>query len=269
MSLQEGAWGLPPVLQGLEREVLNALMQDESKILSILNDDGTINEWKLDQLRRDLHLPPRGFRPSGDEFRGGFLPNPGMYNDNHYGYGDEDRYSGQFSPDIEPPSFGHNMQRNESFPRARVSRWSAPASETSHDLLASSNDIYGLWENEGVIPWQREGRGAQFREASVPTIDKYGPGGGGSGGSGFLREDRNRFSADDDAGRKRVRPQKTNTPCKFFNTPKGCQFGSKCAFGHYAESSAPERAPVQGSLGGVPKRSRFSPPATMTDSFAL
>ena len=258
--------------------MLTVLMQDESKILSILNDDGTINEWKLDQLRRDLNLPPRGgFRPSGDEFRGGFLPNPGQYidNNNHYGYGEDDRYSGQFSPDLEPSSF-HPMHRIESMSRPRMSRWSAPADSAHGNLLGSDSDMF-----QDRQPWQREGRGGgggQFRDSlktSNNMNDKYGP------GDGFLNDDRNRFGPGDDAGRKRIRPQKTNTPCKFFNTPKGCQFGSKCAFGHYAESSnggggsggggsgtsLSDRAPVQGSLGGVPKRSRFSPPATTADSF--
>jgi hypothetical protein len=30
-------------------------------------------------------------------------------------------------------------------------------------------------------------------------------------------------------------PTKAATPCRFFNTPKGCQFGDKCAFGHFRE----------------------------------
>lgn len=32
---------------------------------------------------------------------------------------------------------------------------------------------------------------------------------------------------------------KSATACRFFNTPKGCQFGDKCGFGHFAASSNP------------------------------
>lgn len=43
------------------------------------------------------------------------------------------------------------------------------------------------------------------------------------------------------AQRRRFPTTKAATPCRFFNTPKGCQFGDKCAFGHFRDD--PELAP--------------------------
>ncbi|MCL4419489.1 hypothetical protein M1146_05310 [Patescibacteria group bacterium] len=37
--------------------------------------------------------------------------------------------------------------------------------------------------------------------------------------------------------------RKASTPCRFFNTPKGCLSGDKCPFGHFGNISVPTYAP--------------------------
>jgi hypothetical protein len=63
------------------------------------------------------------------------------------------------------------------------------------------------------------------------------------------------------AGQKRFPTTKASTPCRFFNTPKGCQFGDKCSFGHFlgvrSLAEMPPLAPVGGG-GGIPDS--FAPP---------
>lgn len=39
---------------------------------------------------------------------------------------------------------------------------------------------------------------------------------------------------------------KAATPCRFFNTPKGCQFGDKCAFGHFRDDEPDSPPPSFG-----------------------
>ena len=55
---QELIDSLPECLRGLEPELLFALVQDENNILEILNDDGTVNEYKVMQLRHKLNIRP-------------------------------------------------------------------------------------------------------------------------------------------------------------------------------------------------------------------
>lgn len=68
--------------------------------------------------------------------------------------------------------------------------------------------------------------------------------GGGGGRSGSGSGSASRFPT-----------TKASTPCRFFNTPKGCMNGDKCPFGHFLDTASSSMSGMGGMSGGGSGRS--------------
>jgi hypothetical protein len=144
---------LPPILRGLEPELLMLLVQDTSHLMAILNRDGSVNIEKLNALRTSLSRPVINTVPI--------------------------------------PRDLHN-----------VPMWNRTVTNTSFDVRPT----------EAFQPHH-------IRESYYPQVVM-------------------------DSNRGATHPKKLSKaaskaaiPCRFFNTAKGCQFGDKCAFGHFLDEN--------------------------------
>jgi hypothetical protein len=94
-----------------------------------------------------------------------------------------------------------------------------PAQSSSYEFDYDYNDPYGF---------SRSGGGNYHDRPMVGWNGGYDAPAGGRGTSMVDLRDRRHA-----APQGRFPTTKAATACRFFNTPKGCQFGDKCSFGHF------------------------------------
>jgi hypothetical protein len=199
---------LPDSLRELEPELLLLIVQDEQRIGYILNDDGSVSDIRVQQLRNEL-LPKAPTQTAqvmaggGSEVNGAkggnrlpAAPLPGTWEYEQEQRQRQSRFSGN-----QPPVPGRSeFSYQGNFNRAGQSGLGVSMSDTPK--LSTSNGV-----------------GADLKKTRKPI------------------------------GR-------SSTPCKFYNSSKGCQFGDRCAFGHFSadvdqrppaprfeSSAAPSRIP--------------------------
>ncbi|CAK9253182.1 unnamed protein product [Sphagnum jensenii] len=247
--LQVVLQSLPLSLQALEPEILMLLRQDETNIVAILNDDGTVNDWKLNQLRESIRAP--NLAASG--YRGENLYIDRAAYQNRY----DDANMGAH---LRSHQQSYSDVRNDYAPQRTRTRFSAPINHpnvssipygdfsrnTQNDTSYSNRPLDSGW-----IP------SALSNEPSYLDNNI-------SYNSNSLKSSLNshEFSVDfesEEAKKKRKFPStKASTPCRFYNTPKGCQFGDKCAFGHFNDSKGATGMKFN-TAQQSPKKSKFTP----------
>lgn len=236
---------LPYSLQTLDPHTLRILTQDPALVQSILRPDGSVDEINLAAFKRSVGAIDYAHGPHG---------------------------AAHFAP--EGPRYGDAGQRR--------SRWGGGA-EAPIDPYRAVPD-----------PYARSMPGPALAPAPAPyefdyDYDPYGPprGGGGAGGPpvygdrppahgphggwngdydeplgpvGGRPPDLQPAGGRSGPGQRRFPTTKASTPCRFFNTAKGCQFGDKCAFGHFlGVSSLNDLQHVTGAVD------QYAPPAGLPD----
>jgi hypothetical protein len=235
--------------------LLLALVQDESKIMAILNDDGTVNDWKVDQLRYRLNLPIPEHRLNYDSNMYLNRPFNNIYNnDSNY----QVRYS---LPDYN--SQESQFHRNPT-QRPRT-RWGTPVQDlanynaqnlSSHIVDDRYNPSKSMWNDNSNQPsfFNQNTTKPSFRTAYGQNNSEltYRP------PDDSLRSD---VPVEDPLSIKKRKygPKAGTMPCRFFGTAKGCQFGDNCAFSHNIEGRM--NTPVSG-LVGTAKKTRYGPSTT-------
>ena len=196
---------LPYILQTLEKNTLRSLLQDPEALQSILRHDNTVDELSLSAYQRNLYMENNA-RERTSRF-GGYEPTGAGLD------GDGARRSrwavdGAGPPGGYPPSQPYNFDYDYGDTYAPPRAGSVGFNEYDRPPAA--------WGNPGYD--------------APPAVR---PGG---------------LSMMDMRDRRHAAPQgrfpttKAATACRFFNTPKGCQFGDKCSFGHFLPNDAPPRA---------------------------
>lgn len=292
---QEMINSLPDCLRGLEPELLAALVQDESNILEILNDDGTVNEFKVAQLRVKLNLPTgHNFLSTDNYMRMSYNGNTNAsdrYDSSRYipAAAAAQQYDQQFEGGFTQAVGSGGMMRNSydiSHQTAeagsvggttRVSRWSAPTAaggEQSHATAPQqqqqqSSAFFSMLEQNLGPPGMMAGRsitpiGTNYNQANLQR-QRVGAGGGrmkrdldssavGRGGSS-IGSSSSQGGIGDAKRAKKFPANKGTVACKFYGTPKGCQFGDKCSFIHATAADAAGSARGHsGAAAGAPQR---------------
>lgn len=199
---------LPYSLQTLDMNVLRSLLQDPEALQSILRHDNTVDETNLAAYQRSLYMESNA-RDRSTRF-GGYEP------------------SGAVGSDMDG---------------ARRSRWAVDATGPSGGYSPSQPYNFEYDYGDAYAP-PRVGN-VGYNEYDRPPAPWGNPGydvapGGRPGGSLSVMDMRgdHRHAAP----QSRFPTTKAATACRFFNTPKGCQFGDKCSFGHFLPNDAPPRA---------------------------
>ncbi len=168
---------IPSQLHGLEPALLQVISQDESRMMSLLNADGSINLVQVQQLRNSLQASS--------------APPPVLSLPPHVGV---------LPPPITPGGVVSTGRAGSRFSR-------------STDSSGSTSRF-----SSAAPPTVTAGLPAQMTEAP-PTVVSAG------------QPQVTRMVPGVDAGRLNARKR---TPCKWFLSPKGCQNGDACTFGHFA-----------------------------------
>ena len=242
---------LPEGLRRLEPELLTYLIQDETHIMAILDEDGTVSDWKIDQIRQRLNLPTAmsvdgyGFNGTNAERSGYEQPYDGT----------ESRFEGLDYADSNPaPRRKSRFTSAETVPFSSSSS-AAPYNDRSQRYRdapgrpdeynpnepSSAYEPSGYGRDRGA-----RGRGSEYRESASFTNQKtssssssssshYEPSRSGPS-SGPGSRGQSRSSGADDKQKNDNKKRKLNysgtKPCRLFKTAKGCPFGDKCAFAH-------------------------------------
>ena len=278
--------GLPECLQDLDPETLKLLVQDVANFQAILDDDGSVNPFKVDMLRRgELVLPslqlPHIIEQQLQHHNNSMIHSFDLHNTETPMYLDPlptfQQQQQRFDPifddrrpvplyDGPPASMGyqpaHALDLDDRYvaPQPLVrGNFTLHSRETPGFVIEHSVDSNASHRPLAVAPRLAPTLG------SVPAASLYGDdlerGASSSRSSvgGFHREsnrsfDTNRLTgqANDEFGfvsksGKRFPTTKAATPCKFYNTSKGCQFGDKCAFGHFDEAVSSSTSSLQSS----------------------
>lgn len=251
----------------MEPEVSQWLSQN-NQVDSIVFPDGSLNYSRIDEIRNIVFGPMIMY---------GQAPNSSYYEQSLHTYGSKDH--GVFVADMQTPSF-----------QGRRSRWSSPADNMVHqspyhDSPGSTLGFNLASDDTSTLSWHngKDHRGGEnnFRNFGIMSdLGHYGPppedlqgmsmdfrpmgghgsgyhGSGGGGGNRGFQDGARETRMESDRKRKMLH-NKGRVPCKYFNTPKGCQFGAKCTFAHNDESG-PTNVASRGSNQDFQalKKSRF------------
>jgi hypothetical protein len=270
---------LPPSLRNLDRHFLQLLVQDEANVTFILNDEGEVDQGRLELLR--LKLVPemqslgrdRDDRgqfydqyPPPQDFNGNQPPHfrdPPQFRDAHGGSGSNMHMQG--GDNVYNPNDMVGNDRQNAGPGARKrtrfsGRDDAPIIGQDQGQFHENNPHHfreqGGHQDQG--PYSSEDHqnkqqfdGRQQFDQNQQSQDMYDD---RSGGSDQRRRD------DAAMQQKKFPTTKAAASCRFFNTRKGCQFGDKCPFGHFIEDLPPPGARGPGQdRGPGPDRSGPGP----------
>jgi hypothetical protein len=217
---------LPPSLQALDIHTLRMLVQDPALVQSIIRADGSVDEINLAAFKRSVGAEP-------------------MYGIGHFGpegahYDNGGQRRSRWGGDA-PPSDPYHAPD----PYARP----APASyEFDYDY-----DPYGPPRGAAPVYADRPPPALHDRW-NAEYIDPLGPGPGP--GLGGRPQDLPPVGGRSVQNQRRFPTTKAATPCRFFNTAKGCQFGDKCSFGHFLGVS---------NLNDLQQVDSFAAPALVPD----
>jgi hypothetical protein len=261
---------LPAALRNLNRQFLQLLVQDEANVVFILNNDGEVDQGRLEELR--LKLMPEGRerddksgfynqpQPHTQGFNGGAgqRPNQGMQGDfappnrqQHKGPGARKRSRFSVRDDLShQPDVGGQAQFQDPM---------QPMHTSYRDQGRQDQGSYGpVGQDMHQMPLAMDDNQQAYNQYQQPP-DAYDP--------HFNSDQRRRNELQRDEQQKKFPTTKAAAPCRFFNTRKGCQFGDDCPFGHFMEdtSAAPSgmRAPESGPSSYSP---RGGEPANMGPS---
>ena len=237
---------LPEGLRQLEPELIAYLLQDEKHIMAILDEDGSVSDWKVNEVRQRLNLPTTmSYAIDGYGFNGASTERSGHEQPNN---GTERRFEGLDYADSNPAP--RRKSRFSSAETSPSSSSAAPYNDRSQPHRDRRPDEYNPNEPSSAYEpsgYDRDrgaaGRGTEYREASYTnqrtssssSSSRYEPSRSGPS-SGRGSRDQSRSSGGDDKQKNDNKKRKLNysgtKPCRLFKTAKGCPFGDKCAFAH-------------------------------------
>lgn len=213
LALQKIVTQLPYALQALDFSTLRALVQDAAALQAVLRPDGSVDQFNLAAFQRNLG----GGRERVSRF------------DSYRG-----DVGGAGPPVFLPPS-------DLSGPSRRSRFRDAGPEPMQVDDYGSGGGGGGYAPNS--LPFEFEydydpygpPRGAHYDDR--PPVDwnpDYGDAYLPPRGDPLPMPGGPRRTA---TAQTRFPSTKAATPCRFFNTSKGCQFGDKCSFGHFLPPS--------------------------------
>lgn len=218
---------LPIGIQMLDPLTLQVVLQDPQLLQSLLRSDGSVDETHLSMLQTCTSV---------EEYRANLMASVTMPS---YGI---NNYSNVM------PSYGsHGM--NGMGAGNEVPMFDNMQMSANNNNLHQAWDRYGMSSNESSN-WNNLNMNMGMNmnmpmNMSVPAVTTIttAPSAGGSGGS------------------KRFPTTKQSTPCRFFNTPRGCANGDKCPFGHFMDSNVVSAAAQGGPMrsGGLSRPGRGMP----------
>jgi hypothetical protein len=244
---------LPPSLRNLDIATIEMLVADDGNVAFVLNEDGSVDPGRLELVRQRYmgRVAPFGGRIDRPPMGG---PGGGFGGPPIGGVRGEFRSGG-----------GPKRSRFEDIdPLMGPGRGLGPGAGPGPGHGIIDDDFRGPPQfppDDRMIPpphWEtRVGGGRGHMMPPHGGMMERGP----PPGAGFDRDlppgpgfDGPPMGGPPPGG-KRFPSSKAHTPCRFFNTRKGCQFGDKCPFGHFREAGGP--APLDGQppfIGGGPPR---------------
>jgi hypothetical protein len=210
---------LPYGLQTLNMHALRILVQDPTLLQSVIRSDGQVNEVTLSAFLRSLGAD--ALHGSG-HFGGNGAPS----------YPDAGPRRSRWGGDAPPADIGRGG--GDPYGRPPPAQYEF---DYDYDPYAAPRGAGGFGDRPPAQSW-----GGDYLDQSGPR----GPDLGGPPRSSVSNQ-------------KRFPTTKASTPCRFFNTAKGCQFGDKCSFGHFLGVRSLSEMPPLGPVGGGMPES-FAPP---------
>ena len=192
---------LPPSLQALDVNMLRLLVQDPTLLQSIIRPDGSVDEMNLAALLRSVHSGGMGM--GGNHFNAGipFVGESGAPRRSRWGGGDA---APTMSDPLHVPGMGGDL----------YGRYPPPPPQFEFDY---DYDPYGTTRGGSGF-----GERPPLPTAAAAPSWEYPQESAATAASRLNAQTQKRFPS-----------TKASTPCRFFNTAKGCQFGDKCSFGHF------------------------------------
>eukprot|EP01039_Chlorochromonas_danica_P001828 gene1828-1998_t len=203
---------LPIGIQMLDPLTLQVVLQDPQLLQSLLRSDGSVDETHLSLLQTCTSV---------EEYRANLMASVAMPS---YGI---NNYSNVM------PSYGsHGM--NGMGTGNDVPMFDNMQMPANNNNLHQAWDRYGMSSNESSN-WNNLNMNMGMNmnipmNMSVPAVTTI----------------TTASSAGVSGGSKRFPTTKQSTPCRFFNTPRGCANGDKCPFGHFVDSNAVSAAAQSG-----------------------
>jgi hypothetical protein len=320
---------LPECLRGLEPELLVLLVQDENNIMAILNEDGTVNSFKVDLMRAKLLPLTNTNQVQQQQYNMqnmNYFPNGGNINNPQQFFGNinmNNNSTGNYQ--FNQSGGGGSMQREGG---GRSSRFTSASSHGLDGLYNSNIQMNVHPQGQGqlgvnsfastynssnksidlsFVPPHAQG---EYMSFPAPSLKQQRPGANSAGGVKSIRQQStmsddvisggggssrfSRYSRPDDSvtvgsggiggnnssgGNFSRRPTpafdrnapKSATQCRFFSSFKGCQFGDKCAFGHFQDApsiATTSRGLSESEKGGGRDRARGENSRSLTNRAA-
>lgn len=195
---------LPPSLLTLDPKLLQELVQDETKLLSISNDDGTIDEEKLHQLLNEASSSA----------------------------GEHKRRASRFSeatehPVVNPGYVDYSAPTSSPVKQHTSSPWNMDSSDGGFSMETLPSRTKRVDMPSGYTP-------ATAPALAPRILPPYSVNAYSSHTSSTSQPARASATA--------FPTTKSNTPCRFFNTASGCSRGNVCEFGHFPKEIASQKA---------------------------
>lgn len=202
---------LPYSLQALDFPVLRALVQDPAALQAVLRPDGSVDDFNLATFQRSIGAG-RERTSRFDSYRGGdmggvgppvFLP-PSDLN----GPGRRSRFR----------DAGPDAMHVDNFGGGGYGPGTQPLDyEYDYDPYGPPRSAH--YDDRPPADWNVDYGDTHLPPRVDPMLMSAGP------------------RRNTGAPQQRFSSTKAATPCRFFNTAKGCQFGDKCSFGHFLPPS--------------------------------
>lgn len=216
-ALQKIIIQLPYSLQALDFSALRALVQDPAALQSVLRPDGSVDEFNLSTFQRNLNggggggVGDRERMSRFDSYHGGDMGSSGPP---------------VFLPpgDLNGPNSRRSRFRDAGPEPMMIDNYGGGGYGPSGQPYDFDYDPYGpprngRYDDRPPLDWNPD-----YGDAYLPPRAEPLPLMGGAPRRGAPAQ--SRFTS-----------TKAATPCRFFNTAKGCQFGDKCSFGHFLPPS--------------------------------
>lgn len=194
---------LPPALLELDPDILQELISNEAVLLSLITADGTVDEGRLRQLKME-----HAARTSHDN--------------SAYANFDSRSYADMSSTVHSRPedSFYGGLSLSSSDRLGDSAKRSRPLFDSSLEFPSANRVRTQDYPRSSGVP-------STEQWAPAPSADWFG------GGQDRFVEANSAAIAAAAAARTQFPTTKSNTPCRYFNTPGGCQRGDACTFGHF------------------------------------
>ncbi len=270
---------LPLSLQRLDPSILEQIVQDQSLLLSLLNSDGSVNDHRVAVLQAQLTSSSSSSSFSGGGGRGGNSSSVQQFGGQRAGASSNNfsvqqtggsvfdsfavsgRYDsaagssgGFYTENINNNNSSGGGMRGSSGNVPRSTRWGGSGgSELSQDHMQVGGGDEDRYYDSDSFSGQQQTGGSRFNFSTRNQNAPWSGNNSNNGNSGFQRDDINKpppVIARDNRSGKQFTGTKASTPCRFFNTNKGCQFGDKCQFGHFSGGGAPPPVILDRTMDG-------------------